>query len=380
MEFTCSRADLLKGVQAVERIVSTKSTLPIIGNILFEASKSSLTLSANNLEIGIEISVPAKVEKEGAVLIPAKTLAGIVSKLPLVDVSFKVNEKNMVKINYQESHFSIHGLAPDEFPSLPKVKEGKSLELDPAVFSKMIDQTIFAVSSSEEKYVLNGVLFETGRSDTQGDTSDVRLVATDGYRLARRGAKVGIKGVGDVKAIIPAKALAEVSRVIEEGGGKTLKIVMGSEHVTFKYDDVYIVSRLIQGQFPDYKQVIPKSSEAQLTAATKDLLEASERAGVIASGSANIVKLEVGGGALHVIANTPDVGSVDEVVKVEVKGKDKMHVAFNVRLISEVLKALGSDKVSLELSGPLSPGVIKPVQGEDYIYIAMPIRTAETGQ
>lgn len=375
MEFSCPRNELLKGVQIVERIVSTKSTLPIIGNILFEASKSGLTLSANNLETGIEVTIQAKIVKEGTILIPAKTLSGIVSKLPSVDISFKVSEKNMVKISYNDSYFTIHGLPSDEFPSLPKVKEGKTFDLDAAILSEMINQTIFAVSASEDKYVLNGVLFETGRSDITGDSSDLRLIATDGYRLARRGAKVGTKG--DVKAIIPAKALAEVSRVIADSKEKEIKITIGTDQAAFKYEDVYLVSRLIQGQFPDYKQVIPKGSDVKVTVDTKDILEAAERAAVIASGSANIVKFEVKGSSLHVAANTPDVGSIDEAIKVEVKGKEKTSIAFNVRLIIEVLKAISTDKVALELSGPLSPGVIKPVSGEDYIYIAMPIRTAE---
>lgn len=377
MEFTCARNDLLKGVQVVERIVSTRSTLPIIGNILFEATKSGLTLSANNLEIGIEINIRAKVSKEGAILIPAKTLGGIASKLPPVDISFKVSEKNVIRIAYNESYFSIHGLASDEFPALPKVKEGKSFELDSAVLSLMIDQTIFSVSSSEEKYVLNGVLFETGRSDVSGDSSDLRMVATDGYRLARRGAKVGIKGVGDVRAIIPARALGEVSRAIQETEEKEVKVTIGAEQASFRCKDVYIVSRLIQGQFPDYKQVIPKSSEVKLLVPTKAMLEAMERAAVIAAGSANIVRVEARGGDLHVIANTPDVGSVDEIINVEAKGKEKAQIAFNVKLIIDVLKVVSSEKVSLELSGPLSPGIIRPSQGEDYIYIVMPIRTAE---
>jgi DNA polymerase-3 subunit beta len=378
MDFSCSRDDLIKGVQAVERIVSTKSTLPIIGNILFEAKKSGLMLSANNLEIGIEINVPAKIQKEGSILIPAKTLGGIVSKLPSGDVLFKVSEKNIVKISYKESHFTIHGLASDEFPSLPKVKDGKSLELDAAVLFEMVKQTIFSVSSSEEKYVLNGVLFEVGKSDLPGDTSDIRLVATDGYRLARRGAKIGAKGVGEIKSIIPAKALAEVNRVIQDANGEKVEIVITPDQAAFRHGGVYIVSRLIQGQFPDYKQVIPKNSESKLIASSKELQNASERAAVIAAGNANIVKFEAKSGNLHIIANTPDVGSIDEIVKVETKGKEKAAIAFNVRLIIDVMKNLTTEKVALELSGPLSPGVITPVEGEDYVYIVMPIRTAES--
>jgi len=378
MEYSCSKDDLFEGVQSVEKIVSTRSTLPIIGNILFEATKSGIKLSANNLEIGMEVTIPAKVKKEGSVLVPAKTIGGIVSKLPSSNVSFKVSDKGMVKISYNESYLNVRGLPSDEFPVLPKIKEGRTYSIDPKIFSSMIDQTIFAVSSSEEKYVLNGVLLELGRSEMQGDNSNIRMVATDGYRLARRGEKISGQIGAGVKAIVPAKALMEVSRMLQDGGGDELKMTIASEQISFKFKDSYIVSRLIQGQFPDYRQVIPKGSDIKVEADLKSLLEASERAAVIASGSANIVKFEVAASKLHLSANTPDVGSADEVIEVKAKGKSGTQVAFNIRLISDALKAIDEEKILLELSGPLSPGIIRPVDGPDYVYIVMPIRTSET--
>jgi len=378
MEFSCTKEDLFDAVQTVERIVSTRSTLPIIGNILFETTKSGIKMSANNLEMGMEANIPAKISKEGSVLIPAKTIGGIVTKLPASNVNFKVTEKGIVKISYKESHLNVRGLPSDEFPILPKIKEGRIFSLNPQVFSSMVEQTIFAVSSSEEKYVLNGILLELGRGDMPGDTSNIRMVATDGYRLARRGEKISGQIGAGVKAIIPAKALNEVSRMLQDGGGSEVKMTIASEQIAFKYKDLYLVSRLIQGQFPDYKQVIPKGSEAKIEADVKSLLEAAERAAVIASGSANIVKFEIKGSKLHLSANTPDVGSADEVVDVSVKGKTAAQIAFNIRLITDALKAIDEDKVLIELSGPLSPGIIRPIDGPDYVYIIMPIRTSET--
>jgi len=377
MEFNCDKKELQAGVSTVEKIVATRSTLPIIGNILFEAGKSNVKLSANNLEMGIELTIKAEVEKEGSLLLPAKTLSGIVSKLPEGKIGLKLNENRTVRITYDKSHFNLHSLPPDEFPLLPKVKEGKTITLDSDILVEMIKQTIFSVSSSEDKYVLTGVMLETGKSQMAGDNSNLRMVATDGYRLAKKSAKVTGLGDGNISIIIPAKALTELAKIMEGSKSRPVKIIVAGEQISFRYDDTYLVSRLIQGQFPDYKQVIPKKSTTKVTLNTAELLRAAERAAVIASGSANVTCFEVKGGKIHVTANTPDVGSVDEVIDAEVKGTDKARVSFNVRLITDVLDVMSSEKVIVELGEGLSPGIIKQEGDEDYIYIVMPIRTQE---
>ena len=377
MEFICEKKEIQGGVSTVEKIVATRSTLPIIGNILFELSKNSVKLSANNLEMGIELGIKATVSKEGSFLLPAKTLSGIVSRLPETSVGFKVAENGMVKITYDHSHFTLHSLPPDEFPVLPKVKDGKSFSVEAKTMASMIKHTIFSVSNSEEKYVLTGVLLEAGKSSFAGDTSTLRLIATDGYRLAKIGAKISSGAEGNISVIVPAKALSELGKILEGKSEGAVKIVISAEQISFKYGDVYLVSRLIQGQFPDYKQVIPKKSATRLTLDTEDFLKAAERAAVIASGSANVTSFEVKGGKMHISANTPDVGSVDEVLDAEIKGAEKAKVSFNVRLITDVLNVVEADKVVVELGEGLSPGVIRPEGEAEYLYIVMPIRTQE---
>jgi len=197
MEFVCEKKELQNGVSAVERIVATRSTLPIIGNILFEATKNALKLSANNLEIGVEVGIKANISREGAVLLPAKTLSEMVARLPDSPIGFKLGENGRVRVSYGLSSFTINSLPPDEFPSLPKVKGGKSFSLLSEVLTSMIRQTIFACSSGEEKQVLTGVLVELGKSPLAADSSNLRLVATDGYRLARRGEKGDLAGGGE---------------------------------------------------------------------------------------------------------------------------------------------------------------------------------------
>ncbi|MFH1347670.1 MAG: DNA polymerase III subunit beta [Candidatus Margulisiibacteriota bacterium] len=378
MEFTCERKDLQAGVSAVEKIVTTRSTLPIIGYILFDAGKNGVKISANNLEMGIELGINAKVSKEGSILVPAKTLAGIVSKLPDTKVTFKLTEKGTIKISFGQSNFNVHTLPPDEFPVLSKVKEGKSLALDAELFGSMIRQTIFSVSSSEDKYVLTGVLLDFGKSPHSGDDSNFRMISTDGYRLAKRGEKIKIKEDVKGKVIVPAKALQEIVRIIEIGkSGEEVKINFSSDQISFKYKEVFLVSRIIQGQFPDYKQVMPKKSPTKITTRAKTFLESAERAAVIASGSANIVRFETKNGNLHLYANTPDVGTVDEVLEAEIKGEAKTQIAFNIRLITDVLKVVESENVHIELSENLGPGVVKEEGAGNYVYIVMPIRTQE---
>jgi DNA polymerase-3 subunit beta len=378
MEFICDRADLYQGVQSVDRIVSTRSTLPIIGNILLEGGKSKLIISANNLEIGMEVVVKANIKEEGAVLVPAKIFSGIVSKLPDSEIAVKTLEKGIVKISFKQSNFNINSLSSDEFPMLPKIKDGKSLSIDAELFSDMVEQTVFSVSMSEDKYVLSGVLMEFGKSQVSGDVSNIRMVSTDGYRLSKRAGKTSAGAAFESSVIVPAKALSEVSRVIQADPSGVVDINLGADHISFKFKGTLIVSRLIQGQFPDYRQVIPKGSETKINMNNKTFLSAIERAAVIAGSSANIIKLEVKSGKLHVVASAPDVGNVNEIIEAEIKGGERAVVAFNVRLIIDALKVIKEDKVALELSGPLSPGLLRPVGGDDYTYIIMPIRVAET--
>ncbi|OGC11936.1 DNA polymerase III subunit beta [candidate division WOR-1 bacterium RIFOXYA12_FULL_52_29] len=376
MEFSCEKKELQSGVSTVEKIVATRSTLPIIGNILFELSKTGLKLSANNLEMGIELFVKANVSKEGSFLLPAKTLSGIVSKLPDTSINFKVGENKTVKISYESSHFNLHSLPADEFPSLPKVKDGKTITVDAKVFASMIKHTIFSVSSSEDKYVLTGILVEFGKSGISGDNSNMRLVATDGYRLAKRGEKV-VGGAEGVSIIVPARAMNELIKILDLKNCDTVKITVSNDQVSFNCGDVYLVSRVIQGKFPDYKQVVPKKCSTKVKINRKELLSAAERGAVIASGSANVTMFEVKGSKLHLSAHTPDVGSFDEGLEAEIEGSEKVRVSFNVRLISDVLESLASENVMLEFSEGLSPGVIRPADQTDYLYIVMPIRTQE---
>ncbi len=371
MRLTCEHLKIAQAVEAVQHIVVTKSTLPIIGNILLEAASGKLRVSANNLEIGMEVSVPAEVSESGAVLVPAKTLASMVSRLPSGKIQIDVSGRGVVIFQFRKATMELRGMPPDEFPALPKIKGDRSLEIESELLGNMIEGTIFSASSGEDKHVLSGVLVEVVRNS-------ITMVATDGYRLARKEAELTKKPGFDGGFIVPGKALAELHRVFDGDKEGKVKILFSDEQVAFQYKDAYIVSRQIHGQFPDYRQVIPKTGELSLTVSRKDFLEAVERAAVIAQGGSNVIRFEWQNGQFHIRASVPEVGSVDEVLDVKGRGSKESHIAFNVRLVLDVLKVMQTEEVVLELSGALAPGLIRPDGDAGYVYVVMPIRTAET--
>lgn len=376
MNFSCKKENLYRAIQIVEKAVSFKSTLPIIGNILLETTKEGLKLYSNDLEIGIEVTISAKITSAGLILIPAKTLSNIVSKLPEEEILFNVNERAKLEIICGSSRFNLNTLSPDEFPPLPVVKKEKTLQISAELFKEIIEEVILATSSDESKHVLNGVLLEL-------EGKELVLAATDGYRLAKYGAKLKTPSPGKINIIIPSKALNQLIFVInqtqktQEAADNLVDVAISVDQISFKYGNVYFVSRLIQGQFPNYKQVIPKEFKTELVCHRKALLDAFERAAIIASASANIVKLKMTDSKLYITATTPDLGTSTEWVEVRTKGEAKVQVAFNVKLILDVLKTLDDQEIIFGLTGALSPGLIKPLKEKDYFYIIMPIRTVE---
>ena len=373
MEFKCVKSDLNNAIQIVEKAVAVRSTLPIIGNILIEASSKGLKLSSNDLEIGIELYMDAEIIEEGAILAPAKTLSSIVNKLSEGEVNFRVDNRNKtILITAGRSKFNIHGLATDDFPVVHKIDKGTVITINAETLKEMVRQTIIAVSMDEVKQFLNGILLEK-------DKSELRFIATDGFRLAKKVTLLQNDNNDDVvSAIIPSKALQEVNRILQQLDYQgDVTITLSREQVSFTFEKLYFVSRIIQGQFPDYKQVIPKESKSKVVISRKDLLESMERASIIASSSANIIKLEMVDDKLLVTANTSRVGNVSELIDVIKEGDTIQPIAFNVRLILDVIKNIDEDSIVIGLNSPLAPGVVTPKDNKDYTYVIMPIRTAE---
>ncbi len=371
MLFKCSVEEFSNAIQTVERGVAQRSTIPVLSNIYLEArSDHTLILAANSLDMGIQVELKAEVKKPGRVLAPSKIISGIATKLPHGELTFESSPQHHIRVEAASSKFVVHGLGAEEFPQLVLPKQPTRCELPSATLVSMLRQTIFAVSTDESKPFLNGILFE-------GSENGLKLVATDGYRLALRSEQLPLRD--KFKVIIPSRAVNEALKLIlAYPDEEHVVIELSSDLVVFKVAQVVVVSRLIQGQFPDYQLVIPAQSDTKISLPRRVFQESAERCSVVASRSNNIIVLELSEDHLLLSANTPEVGDASEMVKVEVKGINKNKISFNVRLLLEILKNMPEGDIQLELSRRLSPGVLRPKgQENQFLYIIMPIKTAE---
>jgi len=373
MEFVCQKDQLQKAIQHTERGVSSRSTLPVLSNLLFQVNDSILKISSTDMEIGMEKNVTVSSTQPGSILVHSKTISGIVNKLPDEDVKFKVLENQTIEITCAQSQFNIHGLPADEFPRIPKIEDGVKVVIKKDVLKELIKQTIISVSIDESKHILNGVLVEMDNHRLIG-------VSTDGYRLSLKENKGDYAISEKVQMIVPTKALHELLSILADNDAEDVTIIYSESLSTFTYSDFYLSTRIIKGQYPDYQQVIPQEFKTEITISKEKLTAALERCAVIASSSANIVKLEVLDNQLLIKANTPDVGNVNELLDIEKSSEEKLQISLNVRLLLEALKILPVEKISLSLIDALKPGVLKPVQDQDnslFTYVIMPIRTTE---
>ncbi len=366
MRIQCAQDHLLRGVQTVGRAISPRASMPILGNILLETTKDGVKVAATDLELGIEAYVAAKVKEGGAVTLPARILTDIVSNLPESPVELVVAEgESKAAITSESVKFEVLGLPATDFPLLPTGDGDVQVKMDAGLLRTMIRQTSFAVSTDETRPFLTGVylVLETGSG---------QLVATDGGRLALRKAKIPGESKGKITAIVPSKTMAELVRAL---GGIEGEITIASQEnqLIFTLPGMRFISRLISGQFPNYEQVIPKEFKQRIKVGTERLLRAVRRASITARDSANVVRLTASEGTLTISSNTPDVGKAQEDIKVEVEG-DAIPVAFNAKFLLDALSNMDAPEVFFDLTGPLSPGALRPVEHTDYVYVLAPVR------
>jgi DNA polymerase III subunit beta len=371
MKVVLTRGDLLKGISTVQSAVASKNTMPILANVLLEAKEKKLELVATDLDMGIRCSVPAEVVDKGSITINAKKLSDIVRELPEASVDLEIDDNHKMILVCQKSSFKVHGLPKDDFPILPEVKKDKVFKVKGSLLQEMIHKSIFAVSTDETRYVLNGVFF-------QAEGGKLRMVATDGHRLAFIQKKLEGKADEKCSVIIPTKTLNELSKVISDvGKGKEdeviVEITATDNQIKFVAGGVEIVSRLIEGQFPNYEQVIPKESDKKLEASTADLAAATRRVAILTSEKSNSIRYQVKGNKLTISSKTPDMGEAKEEMDVAYKG-DEISIAYNAKYVLDVLKNVGTDAVLIELTQPLSPGILRPKGDSDYLCVIMPMR------
>jgi len=363
MQFETKKDDFLKGLQTVQNAIPQKNTLPILANLLLETDKDRVKLTATDLDIGISSRVSTKLKAEGSITVPAKKLLDIIKELPDENtVTILLKKNNMITIDCGKAHFKIIGLPKDEFPQLPEFKNKESLTIPQKLLKEILTLTNFAVSKDETRYVLNGVLFIIKKDK-------IRTVATDGKRLALAEKKLPEKTLLDKRAIVPAKTVQEVSRMLQEEGD--VKIQFSESQIFFDLGTTNIISRLIEGDFPNYEQVIPEEKEEKAEIDRQQFLAAVKRANLFTNPDSLAVKVDVSKNKMIISKNAPFIGEVKEEMPIKYNGK-AMSIGFNPSYVIDVLKNLTDDEIGLELEGPDGPGVIR--KGGEYIYVVLPMQ------
>ncbi|MHA3770929.1 DNA polymerase III subunit beta [Verrucomicrobiota bacterium sgz303538] len=362
MKFSVSKEKLLSGLQTVQNVVSTRTTLPILSNVLLQARDGQLRLTTSDLDVGITGATEAQVEVDGATTLPARRLATIVRELPAADIHIEVDAKNVASIRCGQSFFKILGLPEEEFPPLPQFSGAKVFTIPQQQLRDALKKTSYAISTDETRYVLNGILF----SFKEGKLT---MVATDGRRLALVDIEIEIPAGNEADIIVPTKCVTELARMVGDKGD--VKMSVAENQIAFEVDSTLLVSKLIEGNYPNYRQVIPAETKERVTLERELFLTAVHRVSLLASEKSNSVKLVFSKNNIEIVANTPDVGEARESLPVTYKGRD-FSIAFNPEFLMAPLRNLSNDEVYLDLIDEMSPGVIK-IQ-TPFLYVLMPMR------
>lgn len=364
MKCVLGREALLNGLQIVQNVVTNRTTLPILGNALIQASEGKLVISTTDLDTGVRATVEAEVTKPGATTLPARKLASIIKELPAAEVDIEVDSKQNATITSGASFFRIMGLPEEDFPAFPKPEGAKLFKMKQSAFRDMLKRSSYAISTDESRYVLNGVLlcFKDNK---------LTMVATDGRRLALVDQELEFPKSSEAEVILPSKAVTELQRILK--GDEEMTITLSDTQIAFDLGAVYLVSKLIEGNYPNYQQVIPAEAQVKVKIPREQLLEAVHRVALVSSEKSNSVKLSFTKDKLDITANTPEVGEAKETLPVQY-GADDLTIAFNPMFLMDPLRNIEVEDISFDFIDELSPGVIK--YDNSFLYVIMPMRTA----
>ncbi len=369
MKFTITREQLQEGLIAVASSVPTRTTLPVLSNILVEATAAGVRLSGTDLDIAVSTVVPADVETEGAVTLPAKKLVEIVRELPSAAISFSAVGEQRVTMECGPSKFKLLGIARDEFPSFPTVSFDDCWKMTSGDIQNLINHVAFAASTEESRPILNGVLWEM-REDR------MRMVATNGHRLAKMDIPVS-GGSAAADLIVPPKALEQIRRLF--GPADEIEVARSDNHLGFRSGNTLVFTRLIEGPYPNYEQVIPRDNDKTATIDRQALSSAIRRVGVVASDQTHRVRLSFSGGTLKFSVNTPDLGEAQEEIQATYDG-EPLEIGFNATYVLELLKFMPTDEVRFTLKAPERAATLEPVGWDDpasYLCLVMPLRLVD---
>jgi DNA polymerase III subunit beta len=374
MKATVLQENLAHGLNIVSRAVSSRSTLPVLSNILIASDEGRLRLSATNLELGITCWIAARIEQEGSTTVPARTFSDLVNTLPGEQVMLSLDTNTQtLNVKGGASTNDIKCIDAQEFPPLPVPDLDGAVQLNVADFREMIQQVAFAASADEARPVLMGVLLQV-------DKDKLTMAAADGFRLSVRKATLSSPAPGPLSAIIPARCLVELARVASDGEAPLYMVVpKGRGQVVFRVKDVEVTSQLIDGTFPDYQQIIPRKYNSRTLVSTAALLKACKQAEVFAREGSNVARLNIksGNGQLQpseveITATSEETGKNETIVEATVDGSGVL-IAFNVRFLREALEVIKTPNVALETSAANAPGVVRPVGNEEFLHVIMPM-------
>jgi DNA polymerase-3 subunit beta len=370
MKLKIKKEEILKGLQRIQGIVEKKNTMPILSNMLLTADGASIEIIATDLEIGLRGRYAAEVETPGSVTVSAKKMFEIVRELPAEDIQVNVEDGNWVKIMSGRSQFRLVGLPRDEYPALPDIAEEGMIAIDGDTLRDMIKKTLYAVGENDARYVLNGLFVHM--TQVKGGLN-IRMVGTDGHRLSMIDRVIDAKHKEE-SVIIPRKAMLELRRLLEEDAPKTeLRLGFSKNHALFKRDGLVMVSKLIDGNYPNYLQVVPAKSTKKVTVSKDVFTHAVKRVSILSKEKTNAVKMQLEKDRLVLSTNNPEVGEASEELAVDYKGEG-IAIGFNSRYLMDVLMAMDRATIALELNDALSPCLITEEGNEHYKCVVMPMR------
>jgi DNA polymerase-3 subunit beta len=369
MKFTITRERMQEGLGAVANAVPTKTTLPVLSNILVEALPDGIRLSGTDLDIAVSTVVPAEVDAEGAVTLPAKKLVEIVRELPSAAIRMTAAGEQRVNLECGRSRFKLLGIPRDEFPTFPPIRFEGGWTVASADLQKLITHVAFAASTEESRPILNGVLWELRRDQ-------MRMVATNGHRLAKMDVTVS-GGKQSSEFIVPPKALDQIRRLF--GAADEIEIARSENHLGFRCGQTYVFTRLIEGPYPNYEQVIPRDNDRIAIVDKQALTATLRRVGVVASDQTHRVRLAFGAGTLKFTVSTPDLGEAHDEMAVSYDG-EPLEIGFNANYLLEILKYMPTDEVRLSMRAPERAATVEPASWNDpasYLCLVMPLRLVD---
>lgn len=372
MKVKVGKKELLHLLSKTQNIVEKRNTMPILVNVLLEASSEKLKIFATDLEVSLTDEIPVEVFQEGKVAVSAKNLFDIVKELPDGSIDLTKKENHWLEIKQNRSVFNIVGISAEEYPVFPSYSTDQFGKVDAQILAEMIEKTIYSVSNDETRYHLNGVYFERMDSDS---TPRYRMVATDGHRLSMVDRKVDSKGIAHPSlqgVIIPRKGLHEIRKLIDQEEG-SIEIAFEGPQLIMKSQSTVLMVRLIEGKYPNYTKLIPQSHSKTVTLPRDTFVSSLKRVSLLSNQKSKGVTLNLSQGRMEISSNNPELGDAKEEIEIQYDGED-MKIGFNARYILDVLGTIQDEIVQLELDGQLSPGLIRPKGDASYTCVVMPMR------